>query len=112
MGRFDGVDGHPDIFGKKLDGEGSIREDSAYLGGRKNHRIGFCFLKKLVDLIGLCQIKILPRSENQFDFGMLALQQSADRCAHHSLVARNEYSSEGKAHLPTILNRRCGLRRT
>jgi hypothetical protein len=59
--RLDGVDGHANVIGKKLDGEGGIGEDSAYLGGCENDRIGFRFLKKLVDLTGLCQIKILPR---------------------------------------------------
>ena len=90
MGRFDGVDGHPNILGKKLDREGGIGKDSANFCGCENDRVGFCFLKKTVDLTGLCQIKILPRPKNQFDFWMLALQQSADRCAHHSLMARNE----------------------
>lgn len=61
VGRFDGVDGHANILGKKLDGEGGIGKDSAYFCGCENDCIRFCFLKKAVDLTGLCQIKILPR---------------------------------------------------
>jgi hypothetical protein len=56
VGRLDGVDSHPNILGKKLDGEGSIGKDSAYFSGCENDCIGFCFLKKTVDLTGLCQI--------------------------------------------------------
>ncbi len=61
VGRLDGIDGHPSILGKKLDGEGGIGKDSSYFCGCENDRVGFCLLKKTVDLIGLCQVKIPPR---------------------------------------------------